>query len=195
MTDAVKSIPELVTARLQEAVGKPLLTVSYFVLWNDFDAEHPNESGGCELVVLDFDGVEIEVDWGSEDALLIPGVTHHIQTRDYKRRRDPAREWSDDDISGLNGIVVSWKPVWRCFLGKPLEGFEVLGRSDGRAFSPQAIRLQFPGGSMVIAIGRHDGDVVIVGDGDELLIFPAAQWPAAAGNVRFLDSCLSHFVQ
>jgi len=48
---------------------------------------------------------------------------------------------------------------------------EIIGFSD----TPQAIRLLFPHTSLVVVVG-YPGDYLVLGDGDQLLVFSDADW-------------------
>jgi hypothetical protein len=187
---------KLIVAPLQGVAGLALRAVNYYIVRGEFDPETPNASGGCQGIYLVFDGGEIEFDWGFEHAFRggDSGIAFHLAATDHSVRREGIREWTEDDISGLNVIPATHTQFWNGLIGAPVVRFEVLGkRIDAVRSSPQAVRLSFPSVSVVIAIGMTlQGDQpVSVGDGDEVLIFREQEWVALRDHgVKGIDTLI-----
>ena len=187
MTSEYESLfDSLIVAPLRRVVGRPLVAVNYYIIWGEFDPETPNECGGCQGVHLVFDGGEVEFDWGFEKALKdrLGNIAYHLMVSDHSARREGLRVWTEENISGLNVFSATDTRLWKNLFGEPLEHIEVLGdRLDETRCSPQAARLSFPSGSVVIAIGmtndpNGDQPIWTVGDGDEVLVFSEEAWVA-----------------
>ena len=149
----------LIVAPLQQVAGLALRAVYYYIIWGEFDPETPNEYGGCQGVYLVFDGGEIEFDWAFEDAFRggDSNIAYHLAASDHSVRRGGVREWTEDDIVGLNLVPATHTQLWKRLIGEPVVRLDVLGqRIDEARCSPQAIRLHFPSASVVIAIGMNE---------------------------------------
>ena len=197
----------VITGPLQNVVGRTLRAVNYFyILWDEFSPETPNEHGGCQGIHLVFDGGEVEFDWASEEALRdrFGNTVYHLTVSDHSVRRDALQGWAEEDCARLRIIAATDTRLWRSQIGELLERVEVLGdRLDEARSSPQAVRLHFPSAAVIIAIGmtssevRSEGTnpVGSVGDGDEVLVFSEHEWAILPGQgvlgVDRLSACWS----
>ena len=154
---------------LESVLGEPLLAVSYWILGYDqegFSVEQPNASG-ILFAGLHFEKSTLEVSWGWEKLLRGSDLSYHIQVL-------PAGQTHGDEAV-TDGNLCEIKDInaalWRNAVGKRLTDAEVIGLQG----SPQAVRFSFSGTEVVIAIG-YAGDDLLVGDGDDLLIFSKREW-------------------
>lgn len=151
---------------VRPAVGRRLIGVRYDVLAADlseFDVRAPNETGGCQSIVLVFEDLTVTLSWSENDgwrSLLGDAQSHFSITA----------------LSGGKpiGLSVDRIPPWDACVGQALGGFELLAAAG----APQAIRLIFPARSPVVATGYHGRNPAWIGDGDELLVFCENDWPA-----------------
>lgn len=164
-----KTIESDVIGPLQMALGRPLLAVSYWLLSSDRELFSVGQLNalGVLFVSLHFDKFTLEISPGWEKSLRGSNLAYHIQAI-------PAGE--PGSIKTLNATSLyevkdAGTFLWQDALGTRLTCIEVIGLQD----SPQAIRLVFPSAEVVIAIG-YAGDELLVGDGDDLLIFSKREW-------------------
>ena len=192
MTSTSESYDETIQAHLvaplSKVVGQQLRQVLYYVLQGEFDAEAPNASGGCQGARLIFDEGEAEFDWDFIGSFRGDGVHYHITVRDHSLRQQNARRSTDKDTGGLGCIDATETSIWRNFIGKRLDRFEVLGYTmAGNSMSPQAITLQFANESIVIAVGITPGSpatLLSIGDGDEVLVFSEREWQSLSPEIK-----------
>lgn len=184
-------------ALLRQTVGKRLNSVHYYVLPGEFDIDEPNESGGCQVVRLVFeDSSQIAFDWIPESARE-DGLAYRMDISDAAARPHAVRTWTYPtpdaeiaDTNGLDRLDASASRVWRSLVGQRLEATRILGVASSEAgpFSQQAASLQFPSGEAFISIGMSSWPVnVIIGDGDEVLVFDAPGWKAALTRSPYGD--------
>lgn len=158
-----------VTGPLESVLGQSLLSVSYWVLGYDagwFSVEQPNASG-ILVAGLHFEKSTLEVSWGWEKLLRGSDLSYHIQVLPAGQTRG-AQATTDGNLCEIKGVDAAF---WKNAVGKRLTGAEVLGLQG----SPQAVRFSFSGTEVVIAIG-YAGDDLLVGDGDDLLLFSKQEW-------------------
>jgi len=189
-TEYERILKNVITEPLQNVAGRTLRAVNYFyILWDEFSPETPNQHGGCQGIHLVFDGGEVEFDWASEKALRDPfgNIAYHLAVLDHSGRRQALQGWTEEDCARLRIIAATETRLWRSHVGELLERIEVLGdRLDEARFSPQAVRLHFPSAAVIIAIGMTSSEVIAegrnpvdsVGDGDEVLVFSEQEWAA-----------------
>ena len=158
-----------VTGPLESVLGQSLLSVSYWVLGYDaglFSVEQPNASG-ILVAGLHFEKSTLEVSWGWEKLLRGSDLSYHIQVLPAGQAHG-AQAATDGNFCEIKGVDAT---LWKNAVGKRLTGVEVIGFQG----SPQAVRFSFSGAEVVIAIG-YAGDDLLVGDGDDLLLFSKQEW-------------------
>ena len=161
---------DLVVGALETVLGQTLRSVSYWILDSDqaeFSQEQPNNSG-LLWVSLRFPQNAVAITFGWEKRLRGEDLAYHVQVT--------STETPDAAEAGAVGNArelaeVSTAP-WGEAIGKRLNEVEVLGLQG----SPQAVRLSFSGTDIVAAVGYAGKADLIVGDGDEVLIFSEHGW-------------------
>ena len=167
-SDLVAAFESRIAGPLESVLGERLLAVSYWILGYDADlfaVEQPNASG-ILLVGLRFESFTLEVSWGFEKSLR-GDLAYHVQVL-------PAGQTlSFEAVSAGNFCEIKDIDAapWDNAVGKRLTGAEVIGLQG----SPQAVRFSFSGTDVVIAIG-YAGDDLLVGDGDDVLVFSGREW-------------------
>ncbi|MGI4790115.1 MAG: hypothetical protein ACRYFS_14835 [Janthinobacterium lividum] len=165
---------------LQSVLGKTLLAVTYQIIAsdrNEFSVEQPNDTGVL-IVILCFDQTMIEITPGWDKQLRSDGIYHHIQVVTTGKQGSKAA-YNSDKLWEIAPIHAS---PWQQALGKRLIGVEVTGLQG----TPQAIRLSFSDLDIVIAVGYAGSDPtlsdLVIGDGDEILIFSEQDWNSHANT-------------
>lgn len=167
----------------ERVIGTRLLSVTYFVLSCDlpgFDVSAPNETSGCQGVLLEFAGGEIELDWDFQEAAFRDEATaFYLVARSASDRSAFVRGPADTDEVGLVRADATHVRPWRSVVGEVLQSVSVWGKKlSSGVSSPQAVSLAFPSGEVAVAIGYGAitaGDWWI-GDGDEVLVMDEVQW-------------------
>jgi hypothetical protein len=145
---------------LQSLAGRCLTTVEYAVLTSDlpyFEVAAPNHCG-VRSVILGFDTYKIQfrIYWG------LPTWTYNtlgVQT-------------SCDVATELNTVVpASDVPPWDMTIGQNVVSAAAHGFQD----VTYAVSVSFRSTTVVIAMGGG-GDKVLLGDGDDVLIFEQSEW-------------------
>lgn len=160
-------------------LGEPLLAVNYWVLECDcptFEADAPNASGIAKID-LDFQTTTLEVTWGWEKRLRNGGTAYHLQVSPLNCRSKEAVNGQVWNASGLCRITGTQAQTWAEAIGNPLTHIEVYGLGD----SPQAIRFSFIKSDIVVATG-YGGEDLMIGDGDDLLLFQDSEWQDRSGR-------------
>ena len=124
----------LITEPLESVLGRPLLSVSYWLLDYDqaeFSVEQPNEIG-ILFVSLQFGGGTLELSWGFDKSLRGNDLAYHIQVVPAGQAGSLARM----DTGSLFEIAEVRASPWQEVIGKRLTGVEAVGLQG----SPQAVR-------------------------------------------------------
>lgn len=169
-------LERLLIEPLSAQIGQHLTAVSYEILVADeagFQVEDPNASGGCQSVLLNIGSGTLEVTWGFDHALrdAAIGTTYHIQAIPYGQSSSPA--------ANLTRVTASLAPQWKAFINCRLDGATVFGVGQ----SPQAIEFRFGVVAVVLAIGSTSLGTLVVGDGDEVLVFSGQEWLQQASHL------------
>lgn len=159
------------TAPITSVIGDTLVDVVYWTLQADhegFQVDQPSATG-LAAIRLRFGSGGLEITWGWENSLLPNGAAYHINVT-QAQRPELAGLWNTDTLSRVSATnAVPWHGV----IGETLSSVAILGPGE----SPQAIRFAFASSAIVVAIG-YSGDVLCLGDGDELLVFTEEEWAA-----------------
>lgn len=154
---------------LNAVLGQTLLSLDYWILdcdKADFSEEEPNATG-VMATRLHFEASELQVVWGFKELLRGNGIYYHVQLSLADEQGQEENTWVENFVQ-----VTDVHAIWERALGRRLVGVEVLGFWD----SPQAVRFSFSDIAVVVAVG-YSGDPLLVGDGDELLVFGDQEWP------------------
>lgn len=159
----------LIAEPLLSVLGETLLSVSYGILNYDkstFPVEHPNKHG-ILFVRLHFGNTTREISWGFDKLLRGSDLAYHVQVLPAGKTYEAAAMSGGSicEIAHVDAVP------WRQTIGKKLTGVGVIGFQG----SPQAIRLDFFGEDVVVAVG-YGGSELLVGDGDDVLIFSGREW-------------------
>ncbi len=160
----------MIAEPLDAVLGQTLLSVDYWILDCDkagFSAEQPNATG-VMAVRLCFEETHLRVAPGREETLRADGIYHHIQLHLDGECGDGGDVWTEKFAEAANIQAALWQRA----VGKRLTHVEALGFYD----SPQAIRFSFSAAAIVVATG-YSGNPLLVGDGDEILVFAGQEWP------------------
>ena len=169
VSDLKAAFESKIAGPLESVLGEMLLAVSYSILGYDadlFTVEQPNASG-ILLVGLRFENFTLEISWGFERSLRGRDLAYHVQILPAGQTIS-VRAVTDSHFCEIKDIDAA---PWENAVGKRLTGAEVVGLQG----SPQAIQLSFSGTDVVIAIG-YAGDDLLVGDGDDILVFSKWEW-------------------
>ncbi len=153
---------------LNSVLAQTLLSVDYWILdcdQADFSEEQPNASG-VMAIRMRFETSELQVTWGFQKPLRADGVYYHVQLSLADEGHEEAA-WIEKFVRVAN-VEASWREAQ----GRRLTHVEVLGFWE----SPQAVRFSFSDTVIVVAAG-YSGDPLLVGDGDEILVFGGQEWP------------------
>ncbi len=174
---------------LLAVIGTRIISSTSFVLNTDlptFDLDVPNESGGCQGVLLQFSSGELELDWDwslvtdstSED---FRGATvYHLAVRSSSVRSSAAASAVEGDGRGIAAVDATESILWRSVHGETLCAATVWGlRRYGTL--PQGVSLEFGPKQIAVFVGMSNP--FTVGDGDELLVFDDADWKAEVGGL------------
>ena len=175
---------------LRQAVGKRLASVHYYILPGEFNIDEPNESGGCQVVRLVFEGgFQIAFDWVAEPDLREDGPNYRMHLSSGVAQAQAVRIWTQsglkDKIAETNGMMrleASTSRIWRSLVGQTLQVAPLLGVADRNEelCSPQAVSLQFATGTVFVSIGMTNYlKSATIGDGDEVLVFDGPEWKGA----------------
>ena len=158
----------LIVEPLESVLGETLLSVSYGILNYDksvFPVEQPNKNGVL-FASLHFGNTTLEISWGFDKSLRGGDLAYHVQVLPAGETYGAAmNDGSICEIAHVDAVP------WRQIIGKKLTGVEVIGFQD----SPQAVRLDFFGRDVVVAVG-YGGSELWVGDGDDVLVFSGREW-------------------
>ena len=163
------AIRKLVIEPLESVLGQALFSVSYWLLnygWDSILVEQPNELG-LLFIRLHFENTALEVSWGFEKSLRGDDLAYHVQVlpADQAYRITAENAGNYCEVADVNALP------WQEAIGRKLTGVEVIGLQR----SPQALRLSFADTDVVIAIG-YSGSDLLVGDGDDILVFSGQKW-------------------
>ena len=167
--NSAAAFQRLVCGPLQMVLGQSLLTVNYWLLdydKADFSLEQPNETGVL-TVSLHFERATIEISPGWDKQLRSESIYHHIQVV-HAGKTGGIEAAHRENLSETADVHAA---PWQEALGKRLTGVEIAGFQG----TPQAIRLSFSGTEAVVATG-YAGSGLLIGDGDELLVFSGQEW-------------------
>jgi len=153
---------------LDAALGQTLLSVDYWILdcdKADFSEEQPNTTG-IMAIRLHFEALELQVTCGFKELLRADGVYYHIQLSVADEGQEEAA-WVERFVQ-----VADVHALWEEALGRRLVGVEALGFWE----NPQAVRFSFSDMAIIVATG-YSGSSLLIGDGDEILVFSNQEWP------------------
>jgi len=158
-----------ISGPLEVVLGQSLLAVSYGILDYDrdkFSAEQPNNFGVLS-VRLYFEKLTIELSWGFDQSLRGGDLYYHIQVITAAEPNRIGAMTNGHYFEFTNVCSAPWQEV----IGTRLTAVEVLGIQG----SPQAVHLSFGNAEVVVAVG-YGGEEMLVGDGDDVLVFSEQEW-------------------
>ena len=167
--NSAAAFQRLISGPLQTVLGQSLLAVNYWLLdydKADFSLEQPNETGVL-TVCLHFERAAIEISPGWDNQLRSEGIYHHVQVVQAAKAGSLEAAHRENLSETADVHAASWQEA----LGKRLTGVEIAGFQG----TPQAVRLSFSVAEVVVATG-YAGSDLLIGDGDELLIFSGQEW-------------------